>query len=359
MSSRRPSAVLGFLLLLPGLAAAATLRVPEDYPLIQSAIDAAATGDVIQVGPGTYDENLVVDGKSVSLIGTAGADATIVDGGERDRVLLLAGGVVDGFTIRNGNSVLGAGIFLRCDEPTVVRNCVVRDNDVLTGGLDPGGSGGGIYIASNETDDIVVEGNAIKDNVSGDGGGVYCEGRSEATQIRNNLISGNGAFYSGGGVYVDGETLLRNVIVGNTAGDGGGVMLNSGECRSNTIVGNSALGSAGVRALSGTVAQNLVVGNHRRNSYGGGGIVGHCAGVTCNDAWGNEGGDFALGTCDTTGTHNFSADPLFCASDDYHISTESPCVGPGSCGLIGALPAECGATAARRITWGALKSAYR
>jgi hypothetical protein len=363
MSPRRPWAVLLLLLALPSFAGAATLRVPGDFPLIQSAIDAAASGDIVQVGPGTYDENLVVAGKSVSLVATAGADATIVDGGRRGRVLLLAGGVVDGFTLRNGYAADGAGIHLGCDGPTTVRNCVVRDNEAMTtGGVDPDGWGGGIYIAGGNTEDVVVEGNVITANNSGgQGGGICCEIYFEGGEIRDNLISGNGALYHGGGVYMNGGVLLRNRIVGNLAvvSGGGGVTVAYGECRSNTIVANSAPHGGGVENQGGTVTRNLVVGNRRMYSSGGEGIAGDCAGVTCNDSWGNEGGDFALGTCDTTGAHDFSADPLFCGSDDYHVSTGSPCLGLGACGLIGALPPACGVTAVRRTTWGAIKSAYR
>src|SRR5262245_12504393 len=41
--------------------------VPDDYPTIQAAIDAAAPGDVIQVKAGTYRESLVIN-KPISLV---------------------------------------------------------------------------------------------------------------------------------------------------------------------------------------------------------------------------------------------------------------------------------------------------
>ena len=365
MSARRLTPVLLCLLLLPSLVGAATLRVPADFPLIQSAIGAAATGDSILVGPGSYAENLVVTGKSVTLIGTAGADATIVDGGRDGRVLLLAGGLVDGFTLRNGLAARGAGAYLSCAGPTIVRNCVVRDNEARNvGGFDPDGFGGGIYLAPGNTGEVVVEGNVVTANRSwGQGGGISSEVWSAAVEIRENLISGNEAFYSGGGVSMSDGVLLRNRIVGNTVevGGGGGVSLVGGACLGNTIVGNAASGGGGVEAAYGTVARNLVVGN--RLTYPDGSGAGISAGIDltleCNDSWGNEGDDFMLGGSDTTGTHNFSADPLFCAPGDYRISNGSPCVGITACGLIGALPPACGVTAVRRVTWGALKGAYR
>ena len=63
----------------PKSAFADTLLVPADFPAIQAAIDAAATGDVIEIAPGTYFENLDLLGKAITLRG-AGIAQTIIDG---------------------------------------------------------------------------------------------------------------------------------------------------------------------------------------------------------------------------------------------------------------------------------------
>ena len=47
--------VLAAILLLTTTVAADTLRVPEDFGTVQSAIDAASSGDFVSVGPGTYN----------------------------------------------------------------------------------------------------------------------------------------------------------------------------------------------------------------------------------------------------------------------------------------------------------------
>ena len=51
-----------------GTASAATIYVPDDYPMIQEAVDAASDGDTIIVRDGIYKENVVMD-KRLSLIG--------------------------------------------------------------------------------------------------------------------------------------------------------------------------------------------------------------------------------------------------------------------------------------------------
>ena len=44
-----------------------TIRVPQDYPGIQQAINAAQEGDTILVSPGTYTENINFLGKGIVL----------------------------------------------------------------------------------------------------------------------------------------------------------------------------------------------------------------------------------------------------------------------------------------------------
>jgi len=61
----------------------AILRVPEEYPQIQAAVDAAPDGAIILIGPGEYRENLTIT-KSLALRG-AGPEQTIIWGIDQPR----------------------------------------------------------------------------------------------------------------------------------------------------------------------------------------------------------------------------------------------------------------------------------
>src|SRR5512146_1645836 len=94
------------------------LRVPGSYGSIQAAINAASPGDMIQVAPGTYAENILLD-KGVSLIASgfdetnAANNMTVLDGSNGRATILIAAGLkqvpsVHGFVIRNSRDGIEA-----------------------------------------------------------------------------------------------------------------------------------------------------------------------------------------------------------------------------------------------------------
>ena len=96
-----------------GAAGATARRIPQDFPGIQAAIDAAASGDTVLVSRGTYAGNLVIAAKTITLasnfVTTGDPDdiaLTIIDGGAPILTLQATVGAattVRGLTFRNGN----------------------------------------------------------------------------------------------------------------------------------------------------------------------------------------------------------------------------------------------------------------
>ena len=76
--------------------------VPDNFPTIQGAIDAASVGDTVFVKSGTYNESVWVD-KSISLVGE-GSNSTVIVGDNRlnGTVVLVTADCVNvtGFTVQ-------------------------------------------------------------------------------------------------------------------------------------------------------------------------------------------------------------------------------------------------------------------
>ena len=81
------------LLALPwSTAQAATLNVPQDFPTIQAAINAAQNGETVLVAPGTYVETIDFHGKAITVTSAQGPSLTIIDGGRLDSVATFVSG---------------------------------------------------------------------------------------------------------------------------------------------------------------------------------------------------------------------------------------------------------------------------
>lgn len=90
------------------------LRVPDEHPTIQSAVDAAEPGDLVLIAPGTYREAVRVTTDRIVLRGLD-RDGVVLDGGFElgDGILVAADGVaVENLTVVNyrQNGVLFTGV---------------------------------------------------------------------------------------------------------------------------------------------------------------------------------------------------------------------------------------------------------
>ena len=95
----------------------ATLYVPDDYPTIQAAVNAANPGDTVIVRAGAYTENIDVSKKHLTIQSESGAEATIIQGVNPDdsvfEVTPWADYVtIEGFAVRGATNTSGKGIAL-------------------------------------------------------------------------------------------------------------------------------------------------------------------------------------------------------------------------------------------------------
>lgn len=182
-----------FLVSLPcKISAQIFLNLVHVYPgqRIQLAIDAANNGDFIIVHPGTYYENIRISDKIITLWSSDLNPAnTIIDGNRRGSVVRFynSSAALNGFTIQNGDSYLGGGIY--CNRSYVnIDNCIIQRNSAV--------KGGGIYLLCSDNSHIsscIIQNN----NVSQKGGGIFFN--NTTSWITNCLFVGNKAIYSGKG----------------------------------------------------------------------------------------------------------------------------------------------------------------
>jgi len=106
---------------------APVIYVPDDYPTIQAAVDAATPGDTIIVRDGTYAENVRVDKDHLTIKSENGPASTIVKaGGSGDYVFALLADYVNisGFTVTTGSYEVWNGISVRSSN-NLIKDCIL------------------------------------------------------------------------------------------------------------------------------------------------------------------------------------------------------------------------------------------
>jgi hypothetical protein len=256
------------------------------FSTIQSAVDAAASGDVIQIAAGRYVEKVTIVGKRLTLNGgSSGGVTEVVGTGGHGPVFVLGSGTdgdyqqvdIQYLTISNGNhqtgSGVGGGVQVRRGAFLHLLGSVVTHNSALFGG--------GIGVNTPGGPATTVTGCLIDDNVStssqalGGGGVVAVQGSTVV--IQHSTVTRNQAF-NGGGIYTDigthvtvGETTVSensvsqvHVHLGFVGGVGGGLYANSDMTISgSTIAHNAATGQE--LALGGGIF--IVLGSTQTITY--------------------------------------------------------------------------------------------
>jgi nitrous oxidase accessory protein NosD len=146
--------------------------VPHDYSTVQEAIDAANPGDTIYVQSGTYNEHVVVDKPSLTLVGEDRVNTIITGEPEADVISLKANGakIVD-FTLTHGYA--GIQISPWTHGHQVTSNIIMENDFGVRGHYD-------VY-------DIVISNNTISSNTL-----VGIEVAFYNSNVTCNVVSNNG-----------------------------------------------------------------------------------------------------------------------------------------------------------------------
>lgn len=346
------------------------------FTTIQAGINAAANGDFVVVGPGTYVENINFLGKAITVTAEQGPDVTVIDGNRLAPVVTFASGegrasVLSGFTVQNGSansdsSYEGGGIAISFASPTVTGN-VITNNFTCSGGggvainfgsplilqnvirnnsqtgCSGGIGGGGVSVSGASTAEIIE--NTITNNSHGFWGGGITLFASGGATLRSNIISRNSSGSQGGGIFIVNDSpalLVQNLITGNRSGEGGGILWSNPPAAlvNNTIIDNDATQGSGISAgafrAETKVANNIVAGLPNRNAILCGTTIPNPLNFRSNDVFTPAGTPYGGMCADQTGQNgNISADPLFVdpASSDYHLQNGSPCINAGDASL--------------------------
>ncbi len=203
---------------------------------IETAVAAAYPGTLVLVSNGVYSAgsdggtNRVAVTQPITLQSVNGPSVTTINGGSTLRCVYLANGaVLNGFTLLDGHSGTGAGVYALSTN-AIITNCVVVDCVAGTSGggawsgtldncflaLNSGGDGGG---ALGSTLNSCVVSNNVTTGSTGYGGGAFGGVLNNCVVVRNSAYEGGGAFSEPG--Y---PLALNNcLIVSNTASYGGGL----------------------------------------------------------------------------------------------------------------------------------------
>jgi L-ascorbate metabolism protein UlaG (beta-lactamase superfamily) len=250
--------------------AAKILRVPQEFPTIQAAIDSAQNSDTIIVSEGTYYENIRYKRKGIVVTSRyyitkdwQTVRNTIIDGSTAadknfaSTVQFLnaedSTAVLDGFTITGGTGTKyyavsnnwqeGGGIIMSISS-AIIRNNIIRNNSTQPVGSTTWSGGGGI---SSFYGNPKIYNNVIVSNVARYAGGIVLNWSKGL--IRNNIIFSNtgGSSEGGGGIDIwqapqNGGIIENNTIVGNiSTSHGGGISITVSDASTIPVVRNNII----------------------------------------------------------------------------------------------------------------------
>jgi len=225
-----------------GPVSAAVLNVPQEYPTIQAAIDAAVNGDTVQIAPGHYSgtgfAELNFNGKAITVTSMDGPDTCVIYAPAKTWGVLFESNetndsVITGITFSHVN---GSAFYIKGASPTI-HNCkaLYCDKGVYSDGLAGAGddanpviTGSEIAFSTNGGAKFYFSSPVVRDCVILQNGDTGISIRNAYdTEFTHCLIAGNGSGWNAGGFSASAGSgrLEYCTIAENIGGNGGGIVI--------------------------------------------------------------------------------------------------------------------------------------
>lgn len=298
------------------------------------------------VAPGEYVENIVLDNKSIALIGNPqNPEEVVIDGDSSGTVVTINGGneftKVCGFTIQNGSypsGSSGGGIDINESSLVLLSDLHIQGNFAFYGG----------GISSGYSSPIILN-CLIENNIAArESGGIRFLNRTweRIPQVLNSVIHNNSANESGGGIgaYYLSLIIENTLIDSNHAYGGGGIFIwDAGDIiiKNSTIVNNISRGVKGGLSIDygdfDVELLNCILWGNIRNReinsqiYIGSGDLN----ISYSDIEGGRNQIYCAGGMNNYDINwrrgNINSDPLFVDPENgnYQLSEDSPCIDTG------------------------------
>ena len=259
-----------FIVVALNVATASTIYVPENYTLIQDAVDAASPGDTIIVREGTYEENIEVY-KRLTIRSENGSDSTVVQAEYPDLpVFEVAADYVNlsGFTVKGAYE--DHGIYLYSADYCTISNNICSENEegiLLIVSENNNISNNNCYLNNDSISIFLSNSNNISNNVCSDNvdDGIYLI-MSNSNNISNNVCSDNGD--DGIKLYMSDS---NNISDNNSPANNFSISLT--DSANNSVSGNVCSYSSVCGIFIAGSTNNSISNNHGTYNYAGIGLM--------------------------------------------------------------------------------------
>lgn len=231
-----------------------------DFTSIQEAVTAAAEGDTIIVGDGTYTENVIVD-KSLVIQSENGAELTTVQAAAANTDVFSVTAedvIINGFSIFGATATGKSGIAVKGTSGSckIINNhcngnsegiTISSDNNTISNNTCTLGGRYGISL-SNATGNFITSNSCIN-NTDGSGFAIYL-----ADNARANIVSGNISDLNKQGIRVKNafdNMIFSNIFSNNETGLEIATKSTGNLFYLNNFVGNTVVLSEGFQAVDG------------------------------------------------------------------------------------------------------------